>query len=337
MKIAHVMIFEKFIRSYIEFLDENFNINDHLFFIIGKDYKNYDLNNLPNVYFIDNPIGIPKFLYNLHIADKIIIHVLWDKRFIKLLLLQPWLIKKCYWMMWGGDFYNYENESANKKRLIGKIRHFISLFRGDFELVKKWYCTYGELHECIAYPVQLFEATTLPPANNHSGTTTILLGNSADPSNNHKAALELLKIYREEGKAFQIICPLSYGGDWQAKIIVKLGKDMFGDDFTPLTEYISFEKYNELLNNIDIAIFNHNRQQGVGNVTSMLAKGKKVFLNRNNILFDFFKGLDIEVYDIKQFDLSQLDTATRDRNIQKMKRFFSKENYLKQLNNLFYS
>lgn len=335
MRIVHVMIFEKFIRAYIEFLDENFDIDEHTFLIIGKDYKKYDLSGLPNVYFINNPIKVPALLLKLYAASKIIIHGLWDKRFIKILLLQPWLIKKCYWMMWGGDFYNYENETADKKKLIRRLKHFISIIKGDFDFVKKWYKAHGKLHECIAYPAQLFEFTTLPFKANNSGTIQILLGNSADPSNNHEGALQLLKTYCNNREDIQIACPLSYGGKWNADNISKLGKDLFHDKFQALKDFLPFDKYNDFLNTIDIAVFNHDRQQGVGNITSMLSKGKKVFLKKNNPLFEFFKSVNVEVYDIEYFNLAGLDLDTRNRNIENMKNYFSKENYIRQLNILF--
>lgn len=337
MRIVHVMIFEKFIKSYIEFLDDNFDIKEHSFLIIGKDYKKYDLSGLPNVDFINHYLKIPVLIRKLYGANKIIIHGLWDKRFIEILLLQPWLIKKCYWLMWGGDFYNYKNETKAKKKLISKLRHFISIFQEDFELVKKWYKTHGERHECIAYPVQLFEFTSIPASINNSKEVSILLGNSADPSNNHEEALLILKNYDSHNIPINIFCPLSYGSEWQADHISKIGKEWFGEKFYPLLEFMEFDQYNKLLNRIDIAIFNHNRQQGVGNITSMLAKGKKVYLKTNNTVFAFLKNLGIEVFDVKEFNLLPLDDKTKESNIEKMKNYFSKDNYIKQLNDLFYS
>lgn len=337
MRIVHVMIFEKFIRSYIEFLDEHLNIDEHFFLIIGKDYNKYDLSNLPNTHFVNKVMRVPGLIFKLHGADKIIIHGLWHKGFIKLLLLQPWLIKKCYWMMWGGDFYNYENETADKKKLIRKLRHFMSMVEGDFEFVKKWYHTYGQFHECIGYPVQLFEFTNFPFKADKQESVEILLGNSADPSNNHEEALKILKPFCDENAGIHIFCPLSYGSEWQARNITKLGKKMFGDRFNPLIEFMAFDKYNDLLNRMDIAIFNHCRQQGMGNVTAMLSKGKKVFLKSENTLFRFFKDLNIEVYDINQFNLLPLDADIRNENIENMKKYFSKETYIRQLNNLFQS
>ena len=40
----------------------------------------------------------------------------------------------------------------------------------------------------------------------------------------------------------------------------------------PLSDYL------KILGKIDIAIFNHERQQAVGNITSLLGLGKKVYI-----------------------------------------------------------
>ena len=40
-----------------------------------------------------------------------------------------------------------------------------------------------------------------------------------------------------------------------------------------------FNQYLEFLGKIDIAIFNHRRQQGFGNAITLLGLGKKVYLN----------------------------------------------------------
>lgn len=336
MKIVHIMIFEKFIRSYIEFLDEHFDINVHRFFIVGKDYGKYNLDALPQTTIVDNIFSVLGFNAQLYTADKIILHGLWNPKVIRLLNMQPWLIKKCYWMMWGGDFYNYENEGSAKRKLIKKLRHFISLFKGDFELVKEKYHTWGTLHECIAYPVQLFENTVLPVNSHTTETISILVGNSADAANNHPEALQIIKDKLKEDTELNIICPLSYGSDWIANHVAQLGTELFGNRFTALRQFVPFEQYNQLLNNTDIAVFNHRRQQAVGNVTSMLAKGKKVYMQPANVLFTYFKNLGIEVYDINEFNVEPINTEIQKKNVENMKKHFSTETYIQQLKNLFY-
>lgn len=54
----------------------------------------------------------------------------------------------------------------------------------------------------------------------------------------------------------------------ERKVIIK-GKELFGEKFIPLTEFMTFEKYLEFLGSIDIAIFAHKRQQAMGNTITI--------------------------------------------------------------------
>src|SRR5690606_20852450 len=127
-----------------------------------------------------------------------------------------------------------------------------------------------------------------------------------------------------------IICPLSYGSDYTANHVEQLGIKLFANKFIALRKFIPFEDYNQLLNTVDIAVFNHMRQQAVGNVTSMLAKGKKVYLHPANVLFNYFNALDIQVFDINQFNTEHMEEQVRNRNIEQMKKHFSTEVYIQQ-------
>jgi len=43
-------------------------------------------------------------------------------------------------------------------------------------------------------------------------------------------------------------------------------------------EFLEREKYFQLLSNIDIVVFAHNRQQAVGNIVPLLYAGKKIYI-----------------------------------------------------------
>lgn len=335
MKIVHVMIFEKFIRSYIEFLDENFEINDHVFLVIGKDYNNYNLSDLPNVYFIKNIQRVPVLIWKLYVAKKIIIHGLWNRRFIKVLLLQPWLIKKCYWMMWGGDFYNYENETKEKKRLIKIIRHFVGFVRSDFDFVKKYYDAKGIFHYSVFYPVAFFEDFDIALTRKLNYKIKILVGNSADPSNNHFEILEQLKYFKNE--PIEIIVPLSYGNLEYAELVIKKGVEIYNEKFKPLTNFLRLEEYQSLLKSIDIGIFNHNRQQGAGNILPLLNAGTKVYLRKGTPMWKMFDELNVIVFDNRELNIELLKEDIKIKNREVMKMIFSKNKYIEDLTILFYN
>lgn len=329
------MIFEKFIRSYIEFINEHFNIKEHHFFVIGKDYGRYNLDGLPHTTIVDKAASVLTFNARLYSADKVILHGLWNPKVIRLLNLQPWLVSKCYWMMWGGDFYNYQQEPLAKKKLIKRIRHFITFVKGDFEFVQKHYGAHGSLHECVMYPVSFYEDFYEEQKIRGNETINILVGNSADPSNNHSEIFKYLQKYKEE--RIIIYVPLSYGNPIYATEVEALGKSIFGEKLIVLKDIMPLVSYKKFLKTIDIGVFYHNRQQGTGNMIPLIINGSKVFLRPGVTTWQLFTDLGVKVYDMKEFDLVPLSVEEIQKNQESMKHFFSRENYIQRLKLIFNS
>lgn len=108
---------------------------------------------------------------------------------------------------------------------------------------------------------------------------------------------------------------------------------MFGSKFKPLTESMPFDDYHTFLGSIDIAIFNHKRQQAMGNTITLLGLGKTVYLRSDTTQWQFFKDKGITIRDVEQ--LNTLESQNLNENISKIKTYFSQGNYLKQLESLF--
>ena len=180
------------------------------------------------------------------------------------------------------------------------------------------------------YPSNLYKEYYIKPKE-HS-TINIQLGNSADPTNNHIDVLKQLTKYKEEN--IQIFAPISYGNKEYAKEVILYGNDIFGDKFIPLTDFMPFEKYLEFLGTIDIAIFAHKRQQAMGNIISLLGMGKKVYMRSDITPWQLFDRIDVKVFDLNDISLDLIDSKIMNENMSKIKSYFSKENYLKQLQSL---
>ena len=114
-----------------------------------------------------------------------------------------------------------------------------------------------------------------------------MLGNSASYENNHIEALDLVADLDLSDR--KVICPLSYGLDNYAKEIINYAEKKLGDKFDPLINFIKIEEYNQIISTCSIVIMNHLRQQAVGNIVIMMFFGAKVFLNKENPTYDFFK------------------------------------------------
>lgn len=332
--IIHVMGLDKFIQPFIDFNSKYIDTNlEHKYFVIHKTTQ-YELKkNQKNLYeitgYFKNTLNL---IISLYASKKIIIHGLWNKHLILFLFLQPWLLKKCYWVMWGGDFYFSEKQSWLKKQVIKKMGHFITYIKGDYELAKKWYGADGEYHECFMYPSNLYKDYEIEDKNHQ--TINIQLGNSADATNNHIEVIEKLKKYKHEN--INIFVPLSYSGEKEyIDNVIEKGKDIFGDKFHPMLDFMPFEEYLEFLGKIDISIFAHKRQQAMGNTITLLGLGKKVYMRSDITPWKQFNEIGVKVFDIDKITLDKIKSDTQTMNKQKIKEYFSQERYIQQLKNLF--
>jgi len=342
--ILHVANIDKFIEPFIAFVEDNFeDFERHEFFLLG-DNRRYPVLQRGNTRFAEDYKSrvevYSEVLKQMYRAEKIILHGLWNNWIVKMLAFNPWLLNKCYWVIWGGDLYSYKLAERTRKWqihevfrriVIKRMGHLVTHINGDYKLAQQWYDAKGEWRECFMYPSNLYqEASTqsLP----HEGVN-ILLGNSADPSNNHIEALDKLKRHAVEN--IRVYCPLSYGDQKYAHKVSDYGASNFGEDFISLREFMPLDRYTELLAKIDIAIFNHKRQQGMGNITTLLGMGKKLYLRKEISTWGFLQGLGVTVFDINSLDFSRIETAISDRNSDVVKNYFSENNLISQLGRIF--
>ena len=332
IKILHIGSAGAIMIPFVNFVNQNFNPQNHVF-MLGpeKGHAMPELENVINLGKLPRILRHATKVLGMYRAEKIILHGLFDSRMIFLLMLQPWLLKKCYWTIWGGDLYDHQLGEKNlkwklrefvKQRTIRKIGHFITHIHGDYDLAQQWYGARGQWHECFMYPSNLYREYPITPKP-HEGTN-ILLGNSASPSNNHLDALEKLRPFA--GENIRIYCPLSYGDTAYGDKIATAGKEMFGDKFIALREFMPLEKYLQLLADIDLAVFNHNRQQGVGNITQLLGLGKKVYIRSDITTWSMLKTLGVEIYDINKFDLTGIPSKNTQIQRKLIGDLFSAEN-----------
>lgn len=351
--ILHVAGLDKFIPPFVNFVYEEFDESHH-FWLVGSIEK-HPLTLRDGIYicgrgFVNRLKGYTKLIFQLHAAKKVIIHGLFSRSIELILALFPWLLPKCYWVIWGNDLYRYQNprigfksnfNEAIRKFVIKRIGHLVTYIPGDVALARKWYGAQGQHHECLMYLSNLVSPQAL-----ESSTTTnvlerslsILVGNSADPSNNHIEVLEKLLPYKS--KNIKIYVPLSYGNKSHAVNVSKQGHEWFGEKFIPLNNFMPFDNYLDLLKNIDIAFFNHERQQGMGNTITLLGLGKSVYMRHDVSQWSFLTGLGIKINSITDFNVDSLTPLTeneRKNNINLVQSYFSKEKLIVQLSNIFRS
>ena len=138
-KILHVMILDKFLAPFIDFVDENFGRDNHHYVFITSEKYEYGLTPEHKVEFLytDDDIFITLLKY-MKMSKKIILHGLWRDKVDILLYFNQELLKKCYWVMWGGDFYFPEKQTWFRHKVIKEIGFLKTVGVSNFSIDARW-------------------------------------------------------------------------------------------------------------------------------------------------------------------------------------------------------
>lgn len=329
----HVCPLDKFIPPFLNFVRDEFPIEENQFYMLG-DAEKYSYESDSQTFQHCGLRGYLLLLRLMYSADKIILHSLFNFNVLIILACNPYLLKKCYWVIWGGDLYSfmfpknslkYKLKETIRGFVIKRIGFLLTYVKGDVDLARKHYSARGEYIETIGYLSNVIPSN-IPVSENNKKDINILVGNSADPTNNHFDALDKLAKFKNED--IQIYVPLSYGDKDYAKKVIDYGKSLFGDKFIGITEFIPYSEYMCFLKNIDIAVFNHQRQQAMGNTINLLAMGKRVYLREGTTQKEFFNDLSVQTFDINNIVI--LENFAIERNFEILMAYFSLQNLKNQ-------
>lgn len=351
-KILHFAFLDKFIPGFIEIIDQHFSNDKHMIFTIGNKDKYPYKTSSRKIHFstLKNILCISKLIIQLHKNDKIILHGLFSPYLIIMLCLMPWLHKKLYWIIWGGDLYCHELAVKNlkfrivepfRKILISRLKGLITYVDGDYEKAQQWYGATGKLYECIMYKSNIYKGTVFTENdfkhldNKSVSKVNIQVGNSADPTNNHEQIFTKLSELDAINKVGKIYCPLSYGNLAYAENIKELGIETFGDKFNPLMDFMPLHEYETILDDIDIAIFAHERQQAMGNIINLLGRGKTVYMRDDTSSFFILNKLGIKIFPLNSLDIKRQDKTVSVNNNNNVRGYFNEGNLVLQLERLF--
>jgi len=220
--------------------------------------------------------------------------------------------KKLFVDFWGGDYtcfrirYFFEDPYAylvarRKLRIVRACGGWILEMQGDYpEICRHALCRKPNYVAPILTPGDIEEKELKITRIREDGNSTvnIQLGNSAAKENCHIAILRRLSHLKTEN--IKIYCPLSYSRTGAyADRVEKIGAKIFGDKFIPIKEFMSKEDYFESIKQIDVAIYNNNRQQGMGNIEEMLRQGKKVYLRKTTPMWKWYTERGQKIFDVK--------------------------------------
>jgi hypothetical protein len=328
----------------LDFLAAHFDLSDHLFIFqcrrSGVDLPVDD----KHVLYLPGYANLIKIKRLISDCERVYFHLLPMGPVIFFWFLHKTVFLKAVWVYWGADVYEYRKRHSGlkhflyhlaRKRIIRLIPDIAGYLEGDYNLIREHYPTGAKYHHVI-YPIPTnFEMCDrlMKKQGRESAQTIVLVGNSGNESNRHLEAFRLLEKFHSNG--FLILCPLSYGAKKASYVqeVIREGNRIFGNNFRPVVDFMPPDKYLEMLNEVDVAVMNHDRQQGLGNTLSLLYLGKKVFLRPETTSYGYFQDKQVRVFDINSIkDLSTDDFARisgsdclRNRDI--LRNEFSDANY----------
>ena len=97
---------------FINFLNYFFDNDKHKIVVIGRNNGLYD----SRITFVNKKWQVFELLKLMRNSDKVIPHGLFSPHLVFLLFGQPWLLKKSYWVIWGGTYIisNLEIKALNQ-------------------------------------------------------------------------------------------------------------------------------------------------------------------------------------------------------------------------------
>lgn len=194
-----------------------------------------------------------------------------------------------------------------KAKAISQIDYFMHWNDKDLSFINKYYPNEMEFLE-FNYLGTQGDMEYIEKLNNNASLDTntnletkILVGNSATPTNNHLDIYEILKAELCL-KNFSIYSLLSYGSPKYKDSICDLGKMIFGDKFNPITDFMELRTFYKFLQTMNVGIFGSNRTQAAGNIFVLILLGKKVFLKKENTIFQMLKEKGLFIYSIEDIN-----------------------------------
>ncbi|MEQ8264317.1 TDP-N-acetylfucosamine:lipid II N-acetylfucosaminyltransferase [Pseudohaliea sp.] len=262
---------------------------------------------------------------HLTAGHRLVIHGLYDRTLALALFL---LLRKRHgatWVIWGSDMYPFlrpypplPHQFVNMwlRRSVFRRMDRIAGIPGDYailanDLPGQW------KHSPLNFPLRLgyerYRELFRRSRQRSDNSLRIMLGNSASATNRHGSALKMLS--RFSGEAIELVMPLSYAGTTQyVEAVIAEARRLFGDRLTVLDQVMPSDEYLRLLAHIDILVFNHKRQEGVGTINSALMLGKKVYLHSDVSTYAHLINLGVEVHDTATInDASFAEFARWDR------------------------
>lgn len=325
IKIVHCFTDQKFVKCAIDEF-EYFNNrceNKYVYITPFRKRKLKYISDLKNIIYLSR-FEFPSFLEKEK-CDVVILHNLASLPYHIISFIPSHI--KVVWFAWGFDIYSslgykplievpnlYHRETKNLlslqlkdrtftflktlckrlllwnkkvKRAVSRVDYFSGVFPEEYDMMTQLpFFRARQLIFNYHDPNNEISLALLDSEEAIKGMN-IMVGNSADPTNNHADIFMKLKNMHLENR--KIFVPFSYAGSLSYKNKIKaLGKDFFGDNIIFLENFMEYNEYKKILSSCGIRIFGHERQQAIGNIIMSFRAGCKVFLSKTSIIYKHY-------------------------------------------------
>lgn len=305
-KFVHLAGHSIFMHRMSVLLERHFRPDEHAFLLLDANDHGpfaYPQNFLP---VMPCMLGMPGVRRLLDGAQKIFVHSIWAEPFTDLLLATPGAPEKTRWIAWGADLYDYP-ATAKTRALVSRLHGVVAHTPEEWRLAREkfgadlMWVGWGPFYD--SGEMEPAYGDLREPDTATRGRARVLVGHRAYEGLRHR------EIFRMLGTRFpnklDVYSVLAYGDKDYAGKVISEGREIFGENFHPVTNFVPAQDYYEFLKGMDVGIFAQERSQGLGNITCLLYHGKKVFIRKGSPNSTFLSILGAETGYIE--DLSDLD------------------------------
>lgn len=314
-------------------INTNLNKND---MIIGKvsTFKLFDF------------IKLKKYIKTIK-YDEIIIHSCYLNFLLLSFVFDKKILKKSILSLWGGqDCQKFKVPKKKcffypmgliyellRKTIYKNVHSIVAFMDSDYNSVKNAYkLKCPRLYASYPFIPNVENKDDGSKKTNHKDPINIQVCHSGSIHANTLDTLDMLVKYKDEN--IRLYAILSYDDKNNCIEVEKKGKELFGDKFIPITDYMTPSDYAEYISNLDIMISNAKIQQGLGNIHLGFASGVKLVFRDDGVLKENFENQGYifntfnELSNNKEILFSKLSKTEKDNNYNKAIHIFNTDEAL---------
>lgn len=298
-------------KSVIDFFESVIEAPDgkktRLYVVVGQGsslrmvtYKNVDIS-----FFYSRFAAAIRILQDCLVGHSFFFHGQFNQYIWLLLLIGSISPEQFHWFIWGGDLYHREKDQRFLNRIYKKIKiiafHKVINVYGlsvDTIFFSHNYNSHA-VKKRLYFPAPLPDIDFIRQEKKHDKVgLSLLIGNSGDINNNHFDALDALSSFAGEDIHISLVLNYPPNNTYYYDSVEKHAYKIFGmKKIKIIRELLSYATYLQLLASIDIGIFYHDRQQGVGTIGLMALLGKSIYIKHSNPMFSEFNNFAIHLGD----------------------------------------